>query len=357
MLWLANMKFAAVLRDSAAVLPGTEELFKKYKQLKKSLKRMPHGPQNESIDRSNHPSAVEDSPSSSSGAAEQRAPKRIKNEEDESLKHQEEGVLLAEKSKQEHTDADQEINDTTRFLDPALEAEFLKAITADVMELNERYIEKEEDCVIKYEQLEEQAKAADGEAAKTEAHRAFVDFHGDLLMLLHWSILAYTSLVKILKKHRKRTGAPLHAPHLENLLAQPFCSVEVTCDMIRNAEEWVARLANDLGPSNDVQSPEANRHKGGDCVQGASETMTSPPVDGDHLPFSEKGNGLLSAKASVPDSQALQRARTALRVWQQLQSNVSSPSTRIAAAGSPMAPGVRAADFARASELTKSSMA
>ena len=46
--------------------------------------------------------------------------------------------------------------------------------------------------------------------------------------MVHWSILAYTGLVKILKKHYKRTGFPVQAPHLDNLLTQPFCSVEVT---------------------------------------------------------------------------------------------------------------------------------
>lgn len=45
--------------------------------------------------------------------------------------------------------------------------------------------------------------------------------------MVHWSILAYTGLVKILKKHHKRTGLLVRAPHLDNLLSQPFCSVEV----------------------------------------------------------------------------------------------------------------------------------
>jgi SPX domain protein involved in polyphosphate accumulation len=58
--------------------------------------------------------------------------------------------------------------------------------------------------------------------------RHFVDFHGEMLLLVHWSILAYTGLVKILKKHHKRTGLRVRAPHLDNLLNQPFCSVEVT---------------------------------------------------------------------------------------------------------------------------------
>lgn len=59
------------------------------------------------------------------------------------------------------------------------------------------------------------------------AYKRFVDFHGELLLLLHWSLLAYTGLVKILKKHLKRTGLPVRAPQLDDLLSQPFCSVEV----------------------------------------------------------------------------------------------------------------------------------
>jgi hypothetical protein len=82
-----------------------------------------------------------------------------------------------------------------------------------------------------------QVAAAHDANAKAEAYRAFVNFHGELLMLLHWSILAYTGLVKILKKHRKRTGTLLHAPHLEHLLAQPFCSVEV-----RDQSCWFRRI-------------------------------------------------------------------------------------------------------------------
>lgn len=64
-----------------------------------------------------------------------------------------------------------------------------------------------------------------------------VDLHGQLLLLVHWSILAYTGLVKILKKHHKRTGFPICAPHLENLLSQPFCSVEVGAGLVDRGQE------------------------------------------------------------------------------------------------------------------------
>ena len=79
-------------------------------------------------------------------------------------------------------------------------------------------------------------------------YKQFVDFHGELLLLVHWSILAYTGLVKILKKHHKRTGLLVKAPHLDNLLSQPFCSVEVSvrskqCARLRStllSGEWLA---------------------------------------------------------------------------------------------------------------------
>ena len=57
--------------------------------------------------------------------------------------------------------------------------------------------------------------------------RATICSPGEVLLLVHWSVLAYTATVKILKKHHKRTGLLLRAPQLGDLLSQPFCSSEV----------------------------------------------------------------------------------------------------------------------------------
>jgi SPX domain protein involved in polyphosphate accumulation len=62
---------------------------------------------------------------------------------------------------------------------------------------------------------------------KVHLHKALLDFHGEALLLMHWSILAYTGLVKIMKKYHKHTGCLLRAPAAQHLLAQPFCSTEV----------------------------------------------------------------------------------------------------------------------------------
>ncbi len=90
------------------------------------------------------------------------------------------------------------------------------------------FLDKEEDNVIRLSSLEDDAAAAETPEQVHAVYKRFVNFHGELLLMVHWSILAYTGLVKILKKHHKRTGLLVRAPHLDNLLSQPFCSVEVS---------------------------------------------------------------------------------------------------------------------------------
>ena len=89
------------------------------------------------------------------------------------------------------------------------------------------FLDKEEDNVIRLSSLEDDAAAAGTPEQVHAVYKRFVNFHGELLLMVHWSILAYTGLVKILKKHHKRTGLLVRAPHLDNLLSQPFCSIEV----------------------------------------------------------------------------------------------------------------------------------
>lgn len=107
------------------------------------------------------------------------------------------------------------------------ETEFVQALSDTLNQLNDIYIEKEETSVIRVERLESELSTATTAEQLNELHKQFVDFHGEVLLLVHWSILAYTATVKILKKHHKRTGLLVKAPQLGNLLSQPFCSTEV----------------------------------------------------------------------------------------------------------------------------------
>lgn len=168
------MKFGALLRTSAAETPELQSLFLRYKHLKKRLKRLP---ERQSSDQANL---------REEGVTEDQIAQRQRN--------------------------------------------FVMTLNEDVSQFNELFMEKEEDAVILLRSLEDTAEqAGDNLEAVANVFKRFVDFHGEMLLLVHWSILAYTGLVKILKKHHKRTGLRVRAPHLDNLLSQPFCSVEVMC--------------------------------------------------------------------------------------------------------------------------------
>jgi SPX domain protein involved in polyphosphate accumulation len=115
------------------------------------------------------------------------------------------------------------------------EANFVKALSDTLNQLNEMFLEKEENSVIRVERLEHELAAATAPEQLNSLYKDFVDFHGEVLLLVHWSILAYTATVKILKKHHKRTGLLVKAPQLGDLLSQPFCSTEVSCGLLTYA--------------------------------------------------------------------------------------------------------------------------
>jgi hypothetical protein len=230
------MKFADTVRRSLADLPDTEDLFASYKALKKSLKRM----------------APEDGAHADAAGAPPSA--------------------------------------------QALEAAFLQAISADVNHLNDSYIEREEVAVIRFGEVAAAAAAAAAPGAPpgaaAAARAAAADLHGELLLLLHWSCLAYTGLVKILKKHHKRTGMPLAAPHLRNLLSQPFCSVGVARDLAARAEALASG--------------------GGAAAAGCAAAPAGA------------GGGTATA--------GTRRAAAALAVWEELAANAHTPSTVLSGA-------------------------
>ena len=170
LIWGTSMKFGALLRESANETPELQNLYSCYKLLKKRLKRLP--------DRHNVEVGADDPV---------------------------ERAAIAERQQG-----------------------FVMTLNEDVQQFNELFIEKEEESVIRLRTLEDAAEGAlQSVEATGKVFKSYVDFHGEMLLLVHWSILAYTGLVKILKKHHKRTGLLVRAPHLDNLLSQPFCSVEV----------------------------------------------------------------------------------------------------------------------------------
>lgn len=253
------MKFAAILRENSEFLPDSQDLFTRYKSLKKSLKRRLGG---EGID------------SISSEAAEG-----------------------SESSCETHAHCLAEVSSHT-----LLEQEFVAALMADIKSLNDQFIEREELAVINLGEVETKSKKALESKdidSLMKARGSVISLQCQLTLLKHWSILGYTSLVKILKKHHKRTGVALFAPTLENMLSQPFCSVEIVSEMLE---------------------------KTGNLVDALLIAIQNHP-----LPMSSNGSKRKRKLETIIEDQEeqlwLKRTEAALRMWDQLSNSAVTPST------------------------------
>ena len=131
----------------------------------------------------------------------------------------------------------------TPSMTPA-EREFVRVLNQDLEKVNTYFMEAEEDAVMKLQALEERltgALCADDDTLRS----AFVDLHGEMVLLLHWSLVNYAGVAKILKKHDKILGSegrPLH-PYLAKVLRQPFTSTEGISRLVKAAEGHVQRLS------------------------------------------------------------------------------------------------------------------
>ncbi|KAL4447873.1 hypothetical protein ABPG75_005092 [Micractinium tetrahymenae] len=131
--------------------------------------------------------------------------------------------------------------------DAAQEARFTALVEQCVQQLNDDYLSREEMLVIKADLAQSAAYFASSREELSAAYTGMVNLHGELVLLCHWSMTAYTGIVKILKKHYKRTGQRVQSALLANLLAQPFCSLEEVRGMVRAAEAQMSALAAKLG--------------------------------------------------------------------------------------------------------------
>ena len=184
----------------------------------------------------------------------------------------------------------------------------------ELNKFNDFFMEKEEELVMLDSALGERAsKLLADPAAPPEllasTCTALAKFHGELVLLEHWCSLNYAALVKILKKHDKRSRLSLRLPILVNVLHQPFYSTEVLSKLVRTAEERFQAIASRLKAGGAGAEPAAQ----GDTlpVELPSLMQLPPPPSEDAPP--------------APDEEAsmLARTRAALSCWQALSKSQS----------------------------------
>lgn len=135
------------------------------------------------------------------------------------------------------------------------EQEFVRVLREDVERINTYFMEQEEGNVIKlqdlidrYEKLQPEKSNSSGSCSAGDVEKLrsqFVDLHGELVLLLHWSIVNYAGVLKILKKHDKMLGGHAQKQLMSSILHQPFTSTESINQLVNTAENYVQRLASD----------------------------------------------------------------------------------------------------------------
>lgn len=126
---------------------------------------------------------------------------------------------------------------------------FVRLLNDELDKLNDFYVEKEEDFVIRFQELKERIVRVsegrrDGNPASEnefseemmDIRKEFVTIHGEMVLLKNYSSLNFAGLVKILKKYDKRTGGLLRLPFTQLAAHQPFFITEPLTRLVQECE-------------------------------------------------------------------------------------------------------------------------
>lgn len=131
------------------------------------------------------------------------------------------------------------------------EEDFINLINEELEKFNNFFLEKEEEYVIYLQELKERIERLKENSKQNGTYtsgnefneetvkirRDIVAIHGEMVLLVNYSALNFTGLVKILKKYDKRTGALLRLPFTQSVPRQPFFTTELVSKLVRECEE------------------------------------------------------------------------------------------------------------------------
>ncbi|KAG9460052.1 hypothetical protein H6P81_004560 [Aristolochia fimbriata] len=131
-----------------------------------------------------------------------------------------------------------------------LEEWFVRILNEELEKFNDFYVDKEEDFVIRLQELKERIEKVKEQNSKDriftsesefseemlDIRKDFVTIHGEMVLLKNYSSLNFAGVVKILKKYDKRTGGLLRLPFTQRVLHQPFFTTEPLTRLVRECE-------------------------------------------------------------------------------------------------------------------------
>ncbi|KAJ4839316.1 hypothetical protein Tsubulata_018129 [Turnera subulata] len=190
--------------------------------------------------------------------------------------------------------------------------DFVRILEDEMEKLNSFIVEKEEDFVIKWKELQEKVGRAKEYSTQElmEVGREIVDFHGEMVLLENYSAFNYTGLVKILKKYDKRSGALVRLPFIQKVMQQPFFTTHVLNQLVKECEMMIDRFFNRNQPTSVL--PEASTHG----------------IEGRHLDISTQdmeGTLRVTEELEAENIESMyMKTRLALRVLEEVRSKSST---------------------------------
>jgi hypothetical protein len=203
-------------------------------------------------------------------------------------------------------------------------------------------MEQEEDVIIRLQTLRDRRvalKSSTTPAADAEAkilHTAFVNLHGELILLFHYSMVNYAGVMKILKKHDKIMGAQQDRKreYLHTLLKQPFTSTESISRIVKEAEEEIRSFSpSSLGAGG--QSNDASKTAAGSTEPGSRVALINSAVRNSNDEEKVKDHVVTTAMSTEDEPLLVKRTRAALNMLEQLQQTAHTPSTLLPATTLP----------------------
>lgn len=290
---LNAMKFGKLLKDQISEVPNElKPKFLSYKELKKQLKGISPGT----------PANTEDG---TAGAGAGKGPAEAgAGDGAAAMASDRVGV-----SESDLPAPDQREGGNDGRLTPQ-EAGFVSKLNLEIIKFNDYFIKREEELIIRVKDLSDRLKAASGSSERVAMKSASVHLHGEIVLLLHWCELNYIGLVKILKKHDKKTGLLLRSPFLANVVKQPFCSTTILKRLVKQVEETI--LEEEDGGA---QGGGEGETRGGGGSMEIEEPATLPQLVGEYsLDSDDEVEG-----CGAEDGGILKQTKVAINLWRELQ--------------------------------------
>ncbi|KAM7480354.1 hypothetical protein LguiA_028567 [Lonicera macranthoides] len=115
---------------------------------------------------------------------------------------------------------------------------FVQLLYSNLNKFQQFFMDKEEEYIIRLQELKHILANLDDGGDVTQVQRDLVDFHRELVLLFRYGVLNFQALLKIVKKHKKKTGTFIRLPGGRH----PFVATDVLYKILRECEAMLNQL-------------------------------------------------------------------------------------------------------------------